>query len=97
MSESVIPGLTDQAERVLRLVVREEMQAVVDDIFENEHRAPCKRVKNLENVTYGNGTIGLKVRVTSLEEQVGNLVWLARSALGAAIVAAIATIVQAVR
>lgn len=97
MPESVIPGLTDQAERVLRLVVREEMQSVLEDLFENEHRAPCKRVKSLETVTYGNGKSGIKGRVTTLEEQVGNLVWLSRSALAAAIAATVATIIQAVR
>ena len=97
MPESVIPGLTEQAERALRMVVREEMRAAVKEFFADENRAPCRRVKQLESVTFGNGTGGLKGRVTTLEEQVGNLVWLARSALGAAIVAAIATIVQAVR
>lgn len=93
----VINGLTAVGVEQLRMVVREEVAAGIKAALSDPVcPRPCERVRNLEETTYGDGDRagGLKGRVTTLEEQVGNLVWLTRTALGAAIVAAVATIIQ---
>jgi hypothetical protein len=46
---------------------------------------------------YGNGTPGLKVRVTRLEERVGNLIWWNRATIVAALGAIGAIIVSLVK
>ncbi len=95
-----IPGLTPQGERVLRMVVREEVTAGIKDALANPAcPRPCERVADLETATYGNGDGrgGIKGRVTTLEEQVGSLVWWNRATIAASLSAVGALIVNLVK
>ena len=95
-----IPGLTKQGESVLRLVVREEVQAGIALALANPAcPRPCERVADLETATYGNGgeSGGLKGRVTTLEEQVGSLVWWNRATIAASLSAVGALIANLVK
>lgn len=88
--ESVISGLTVQAEQQLRMVVREEMRAVVDALYDDP-RCPrdCARVNTLNRVVFGatedgEGHEGLDTRVGELERamtRITRVTWLAVSAL----------------
>ena len=91
----VIPGLSEQAEHVLRMVVREEVAAGIKDAFENPIcPRPCERVAELEAAEYGNGAPGTKTRVTTLEEQVAALVWQTRLIAGGTVTAIAGLIVS---
>ncbi len=92
--EGIIPGLTAQAEHILRLVVREEVQKGLRDVLEDEDRPPCVRVSALEKTVYGNGSSGIKGRVGTLEEQVATLVWWNRATIAAALTAVGAVVVS---
>lgn len=94
-----IPGLTEQGERVLRLVVREEVQnGIALALSGPACPRPCERVADLEAATYGNDDRGgLKSRVTTLEEQVGSIVWWMRVTIAASLSAVGAVIVNIVK
>lgn len=85
---SVISGLSAIAEKQLRMVVREEVQAGIAAALDDPTcPRPCDRVAGLEAVTYGNGSGGLKHRVTVLETQMEDVIWAKRASIGAAIAA----------
>ena len=92
-----IPGLTQQGESVLRLVVREEVAAGIKEASRETCIRDCPRVENLEASVYGaegSKDGGLKGRVTTLEEQTANLVWWNRATIVAALGAVGAVIVS---
>ena len=95
-SPQSIPGFTSEQTWALRHVVREEMEDAIREVLD-EDRSPCRHVSDLEETVYGNSGNGLKLRMVALEEQMNNMVWLSRTTLGAAIVAVIGVIFQAVR
>ena len=83
-----IPGFTPEQTWALRALIREAVREA------NDHD---ERVDKLEDCIFGNGSAGLKGRMTALEEQVSGLVWLSRTTLAAAIVAVVGVIAQALR
>ncbi len=96
-ASATIPGLTEQGEAVLRLIVREEVaagirQALADPICPR----PCERTERLERIVSGNGASGLSGRVVTLEEQVASLVWQTRLVAAASVSAVIGLIVSLV-
>lgn len=96
--ESIIPGMTKQAEAVLRMVVREEMQAVIVQAFDDPScPRPCNHVSELKKTVYGNGMSGLKTAVTTHAQQIENLVWWNRATIAASIAAVCTVLVQAFR
>ena len=88
MTETQVPGFTPEQVWSLQQIVEKAVRAA------NEHDT---RVTELEETVYGNSGNGLKLRMVALEEQMNNMVWLSRTTLGAAIVAVIGVIFQAVR
>ena len=96
--EGAIPGLSAQAEQVLRLIVREEVQNGIHlALAEPSCPRPCEKVSDLEDAVYGNGTDGVKNRVTSIEEKVENLVWWNRATIVSSLGAVGAVLVSLVR
>ncbi|NLF18839.1 MAG: hypothetical protein GX595_16530 [Lentisphaerae bacterium] len=96
----IIPGLTKQGESVLRLVVREEVAAGIKAASCETCIRDCPRVDNLESTVYGTEGSrdgGLKGRMTTVEEQIGNLVWWHRATLVAALGAVGAVVVSLVK
>jgi hypothetical protein len=92
-----IPGVSAQTEAVLRMVVREEVAAGIKaGLADPICPRPCDRVEGVETVVYGNGAPGLKGRVGTLEEQVGNLVWLSRTAIGTAVASGVAAVLSVI-
>ena len=84
--EGTIPGLSAQAEQVLRMLVREEVQNGIRLASADPNcPRPCEKVADLETAVYGNGRNGVGGRVTSLEEQVENLVWWNRATIVASL------------
>lgn len=98
-----IPGLTKQGERVLRLVVREEMRAVVDDLFTDERcPRPCRAMLDLQRAVFGRAELGvvgmderlnghdatLKTISDGLETIADDRRWMRRAVIGAVLSAA---------
>lgn len=96
--EDNIPGFTADQSWTIRRVIREEVCTGVSEGLKKAlgpERPACKRVSDLEEVTYGKD--GHAGRIGRLEERVESMVWLSRTTLGAAIVAVVAALFQALR
>lgn len=95
--DAVIPGMTKQAENVLRLVLREEIAAGIKDAF-SDAACPrsCERVEALSIAVFGRtekNIVGMDDRLRAMERALGNAArafWIAVSAL---IVSLIGTLV----
>jgi len=97
MSDNV-PGFSAEQTWALRRLIREEVhEGIKLALADPNCPRPCDKVADLELNVYGNGSAGLKGRMTALEEQVSGLVWLSRTTLAAAIVAVVGVIAQALR
>lgn len=102
---SVIPGMTKQAEEVLRMIIREEMhelegriRSIIEDSFDDPScPRPCSHVAELKKTVYGNGASGLKTAVTTHAQQIENLVWWNRATIAASLAAVGTVLVQAFR
>lgn len=93
-----IPGLTKQGERVLRLVVREEMRGAIDELFKDERcPRPCRSMLDLQRVVFGRaelGVVGMDERINGHDatlESIGHTLeaiaddrrWMRRAVIGA--------------
>lgn len=88
-------GLSDEARFYIDTAAEKAATEAVRLAFANRAcPRDCERVSDLEAATYGNGTGGLKHRVTVLETQMEDVVWAKRASLAAAIAAAGSLIVS---
>jgi len=88
-SSTQIPGFTPEQSWVIRTVAREAAREVIAELS-NGKSCPfdCKDVAGLKAAVHGGGNNpGLGSEVTTLKEQVDNLVWWNRAAVAAAFVA----------
>lgn len=84
-SHGNIPGFTPEQAWALRALIRDAVREA------NDHDT---RVAQLETCVFGNGVAGLKVRLTKLEEQVSQTLWLTRAVLGAGIASFVSLIIS---
>jgi hypothetical protein len=83
VSES-IPGFTDEQAWALRTVARQAAEETVAKLAERPCGFDCGDMADVKATVYGNGSSGLKTRVTRLEEQLEDVLWLKRASLVAA-------------
>jgi len=97
-ADDQIPGFTAEQAWVINTIAEKAATKAADKAVAALTTRPCpfacEDMTDVKETLYG--ADGIKSRVTTLEEQVANLVWLSRSALGAAIVAAVAAIASLV-
>lgn len=98
---SLFAGLSRRDERVLRLVVRDEVRGALKEVVDGDCIRACPRVESIETVVFGRsetGVVGLDERVRTIESYVADqkrLLWLVRGALvtaGVSIVLALAAL-----
>ena len=96
-SGSSIPGFDAGQSFVIRTVAREAAREAVAELAGQHCPFDCQDVKDLKKTVYGNGDRGLKMRMTTLEGQVADLLWWNRAALGAAVASFVSLIIQSWR
>ena len=84
MSGESIPGFTDEQAWALRTVARQAAEETVAKLASKPCGFDCADMTGVRATLYGNGSDGLKTRVTRLEEQLEDVVWLKRASLVAA-------------
>ena len=81
MSSDPIPGFTDEQAWALRTVARQAAEETVAKLADRPCGFDCADMAGVKATVYGNGADGLKTRVTRLEEQLEDVVWMKRASL----------------
>jgi len=81
MSSDPIPGFTDEQAWALRTVARQAAEETVAKLADRPCGFDCADMAGVRATVYGNGADGLKTRVTRLEEQLEDVVWMKRASL----------------
>ena len=81
MSSDPIPGFTDEQAWALRTVARQAAEETVAKLADRPCGFDCADMAAVKATVYGNGADGLKTRVTRLEEQLEDVVWMKRASL----------------
>lgn len=85
MSDDQIPGFTAEQSWVIRTVARESARQAIVELSGQPCPFSCADMDDLKSTTYGNGTAGLKTRVTVLETETADLIWYKRATIVAAL------------
>jgi len=97
-NENNIPGFDAAQAWTIRQIIREEVAPIRHEVkgaiadAMGPDRPPCDRIAKLEDAVTSKG--GLIDHIGDIEKELGWVVWLSRTTLGAAIIAVVAAIFQ---
>lgn len=96
--DAVIPGMTQQTEKILRMVVREEISKGIKAAFSDPGcPRPCERVDSLSTTVFGRtekNIVGMDDRLRAVERSLGYAARALWISIGAFIVAVVGVIVK---